>query len=241
MRISNIRPAIAACIAIAAISTVARAQTLPLPPQPVVTVTASTTSTLANDRMHAWLRAEVDNPDPAVAANEVNTRMAKALARAKAVRGIDASTTAYTSYQISERNQPSRWRVAQTLSLEGADFSALAALVSKLQGDDGLVLSGMSFSVSAAARQAAEDALTQQAIKAWQARAQTAATGFGSSSWRAGRVTIQTGDSVRPQPTFRTGAMQAAAAAPIATEAGNTDVTVTISGDAILEPPRTAR
>ena len=96
MRISNIRPAIAACIAIAAISTVARAQTLPLPlpPQPVVTVTASTTSTLANDRMHAWLRAETDNPDPAVAANEVNTRMAKALARAKAVRGIDASTTA---------------------------------------------------------------------------------------------------------------------------------------------------
>ena len=239
MRISNIRPAIAACIAIAAISTVARAQTLPLPPQPVVTVTASTTSTLANDRMHAWLRAEVDNPDPAVAANEVNTRMAKALARAKAVRGIDASTTAYTSYQVSERNQPSRWRVAQTLSLEGADFSALAALVSKLQGDDGLVLSGMSFSVSAAARQAAEDALTQQAIKAWQARAQTAAAGFGSSSWRAGRVTIQTGDSVRPQPTFRTGAMQVAAAAPIATEAGNTDITVTITGDAILDPSRT--
>jgi len=241
VRISNIRPAIAACIAIAAISTVARAQTLPLPPQPVVTVTASTTSTLANDRMHAWLRAEVENPDPAVAANEVNTRMAKALARAKAVRGIDASTTAYTSYQVSERNQPSRWRVAQTLSLEGADFSALAALVSKLQGDDGLVLSGMSFSVSAAARQAAEDALTQQAIKAWQARAQAAATGFGSAAWRAGRVSIQTGDSVRPQPTFRTGAMQVAAAAPIATEAGNTDVTVTITGDAILEPTRPAR
>jgi predicted secreted protein len=242
MRISRIGPAIASSVAFAVLSTVARAQTvpLPLPPQPVVTVTASTTSTLANDRMHAWLRAEADNPDPAVAANEVNTRMAKALARAKAARGVDASTTAYTSYQVSERNQPSRWRVSQTLSLEGADFSALAALVSKLQGDDGLVLSGMSFSVSVAARQAAEDALTQQAIKAWQARAQAAATGFGSPSWRAGRVTIQTGDSVRPQPMFRAGAVQAASA-PIATEAGNTEVTVTITGDAILEPTRLAR
>jgi predicted secreted protein len=235
MTISNTARSIAASIAIAALAPAVRAQTLPLPlpPHPVVTVSASATSALANDRMHAWLRAEADNPDPAVAANEVNSRMAKALARAKAVRGIDASTTAYTSYQVSERNQPSRWRVSQTLSLEGADFSALAALVSKLQGDDGLVLSGMSFSVSAAARQAAEDALTQQAIKAWQARAQAAATGFGSTAWRAGRVSIQTGDSVRPQPMFRTGAVQAAAA-PIATEAGNTDVTVTITGDAIL-------
>ena len=241
MRRSIIGPAIAACAAIAfSMSVCAQTFPPPLPPQPVVTVTASATSALANDRMHAWLRAEADNPDPTTAANEVNTRMAKALARAKAVRGVDVSTTSYTSYQISERNQPSRWRVSQTLSLEGADFSALAALVSKVQGDDGLVLSGMSFSVSAAARQAAEDSLTQQAIKAWQTRAQAAMTGFGSSAWRAGRVTIQTGDAVRPQPMLRAGAMQAAAA-PIATEAGNTDITVTVTGDAILEPGRAAR
>ena len=53
-------------------------------------------------------------------------------------------------------------------------------------------------------------------------------------------MSIQTGDSVRPQPMFRAGAVQAASA-PIATEAGNTDVTVTITGDAILEPPRGTR
>ena len=242
MRRSIISPAIAACLTAAfSMAVWAQAFPSPLPPQPVVTVAASATSALANDRMHAWLRAEADNPDPTAAANEVNSRMAKALARAKAVRGIDASTTSYTSYQVSERNQPSRWRVSQTLTLEGADFSALSALVSKIQGDDGLVLSGMNFSVSAAARQAAEDALTQQAIKAWQARAQAAATGFGSSSWRAGRVTIQTGDIVRPQPMLRASAMQAAAVAPIATEAGNTDITVTITGDAILEPGRGVR
>ena len=143
----------------------------PLPPQPVVTVTASATAQLANDRMNAFLRVEVDSPDAVAAANEVNTRMAKALARAKAVRGVEAATTAYSSYQFSERNQPIRWRVSQTLSLESTDFTALSALVSKIQSDDGLVLSGMSFSVSPAARRTAEDALTQQAIKSWQARA----------------------------------------------------------------------
>src|SRR4051812_48707347 len=132
----------------------------PLPPQPVVTVTASASSQLANDRMNAFLRVEVDSPDAVAAGSEVNTRMAKALARAKSVRGVEAATTAYSSYQFSERNQPIRWRVSQTLSLESSDFTALAALVSKIQSDDALVLSGMNFSVSAAARRTAEDSLT---------------------------------------------------------------------------------
>jgi len=210
----------------------------PLPPQPVVTVTASASSQLPNDRMNAFLRVEVDNPDAVAAASEVNTRMAKALARAKGVRGVETATTAYSSYQISERNQPIRWRVSQTLSLESSDFTALSALISKIQSEDGLVLSGMSFSVSPAARRSAEDALTQQAIKAWQARAQSAAQGFGSNTWRAGYVTIQSGDYVRPVPMLRAAGVQAAAAAPIATEGGTTDITVTVSGEAILEPAR---
>ena len=172
------------------------------------------------------------------AANEVNTKMGKALARAKAVKGVDATTTSYTSYQVSERNQPSKWRVSQTLSLEGSDFGALSALVTKIQGEDGLVLSGMSFSVSTAARRAAEDALTQQAIKAWQARAQAAAQGFGAASWRPGHVTVQAGDTmVRPQPMMRAAA-GTMASAPVAAEAGTSDITVTVSGEAILEPAR---
>ena len=204
--------------------------------QPVINVTASVTSTLPNDRMHAWLRVEVDNPDPAAAANEANTKMAKALARAKSVKGVDASTTAYSSTQISQRNQPAKWRVSQTLQLESADFSALATLVSKMQSEDGLVLSGMNFSASIAARRAAEDALVQQAIKAWQARAQNAAQGFGVSSWRPGHVTIQTADGVRPQPMMRMTAADAVAqSAPVATEAGTSDISVTVSGEAILD------
>jgi len=207
--------------------------------QPVVNVTASATAPLPNDRMQAWLRIEADNVDPVAAGNEVNTKMGKALARAKAVKGVDASTTSYTSYQVSERNQSSKWRVSQTLSLEGSDFGALSALVSKIQAEDGLVLSGMSFSVSTVARRAAEDALTQQAIKAWQARAQAAAQGFGAPSWRPGHVTVQAGDTmVRPLPMMRAAAGAMAAAAPVAAEAGTSDITVTVSGEAILEPPR---
>src|SRR6185437_12925067 len=137
-------------------------------PQPVITITASASSEVANDRMLAMLRAETDNADAGRAASEVNARMARALSQAKSVSGVDARTMGYSSYQISEPNRPLRWRVSQSLALESSDFVALSALVSKLQGGEGLVLSGLSFSVSPQARRAAEDALTTQAIHNWQ-------------------------------------------------------------------------
>lgn len=209
------------------------------PTMPVITLTAAATATVPNDKMYAWLRAEYDNVDPARAAAEVNARMGKALARARANKGIDAETSGYSSYQITEKGQPARWRVTQTLALEGTEFAAMAALVSKLQGEDQLLLSGMNFAVSPEARRKAEDALTQQAIKAWQVRAQNAANGFGIAGWRAGRVTIQTGDYGRPQPMMRMAAAGVGAAPPVSVEAGNTDVTVTVTGEAVLDPART--
>ncbi|MEO8508788.1 MAG: SIMPL domain-containing protein [Betaproteobacteria bacterium] len=211
----------------------------PPPAVPTVSLSAAATAAVANDRMYAWLRAEADNADPVRAAADVNARMAKALARARAVSGIEVKTSGYSSYQVTEKNLPPRWRVTQTLNLEGADFVSMASLVSKLQAEDLLLLSGMNFAVSPEARRRAEDALAQQAIKAWQARAQNAARGFGFDGWRMGRVSIQTADAGRPQPMYRMAASaMSAAAPPVAVEGGDTDVTVTITGDAVLEGPR---
>jgi len=209
-----------------------------MPPRPpTVTLSASATASVPNDRMHASLRAEADNVDAAAAANVVNTRMAKALALAKSAKGVDASTSGYSSFQITDKAQVTRWRVAQTLKLEGSDFAALSSLVSQLQADGGLVVDGTQFSVSEASRRKAEETLTQQAIKSWQARAGEAARGFGFDGWRVGNVSIQAGDSFRPQPVMRAMSFEAKAA-PVAMEAGSSDVTVTVSGDAILEAPR---
>jgi predicted secreted protein len=212
----------------------------PPPTTPVVTLSASATASVANDRMFAWLRIEADNPDPARAAAEVNGKMAKAIARAKAAPGIEVTTSGYSSYQFNERGQPSRWRVAQSLTLEGSDFATMAALVSRLQADDQMVLSGMNFAVSPDTRRKTEDALTQQAIKAWQARAQNAARGFGFDTWHAGKVSIQTGEPMRPMPMMRAQAAggMPGGAPPVNVEGGSTDVTVTVSGEAVLEGPK---
>jgi predicted secreted protein len=232
----------ATCIALLFLSAKASAQPSPpfaMPPRPPsVTLSAAATASVPNDRMHASLRAEADSADAAAAANVVNTRMARALARARAVAGVEASTTGYSSFQITDKAQVTRWRVAQTLKLESSDFTALSALISQLQGDGGLVVDGTQFSVSDASRRKAEDSLTQQAIKSWQAQAAEAARGFGFDGWRVGNVAIQSGESFRPQPVMRAMAFDAKAAAPVAMEAGNSDITVTVSGDAILESPR---
>ena len=214
----------------------------PFPPVPTVTVSASATFTLPNDRMHAWLRAESENANAAAAAADINARVARALVRIKTVAGVKATTSGYGTNQIVEKGKAPRWRVVQSVKLEGTDFPTLAALIAKLQDEDGMLLSGMSFALSEEARKQAEDGATQQAIKSWQQRAQNAAQGLGFASWRPGRVNVQTSDAGRPYPMMARGesmAMQAAAP-PVAVEAGTTDVVVTVSGDAVLDAPRPA-
>jgi uncharacterized protein YggE len=83
--------------------------------------------------------------------------------------------------------------------------------------------------------------LTQQAIRSWQARAQQAAQGLGFASWRVGHVSVQATGGGPVFPMMRTQAVSAMAAPPVALEAGTTDVTVNVSGDAILDTPPVGR
>ena len=77
--------------------------------------------------------------------------------------------------------------------------------------------------------------MTRQAIRSWQSRAEQAAQALGFASWRPGHLTVQAGDGGRVYPTMRAQATPGFAQAPIALEAGTTDVTVTVNGEAILE------
>ncbi len=213
------------------------------PPQyPSVNVTASATATVANDRMQAWLRAEAENADAAAAASQVNAAIAKAIARAKATSGVTVTTSGYSTQQIAEKGKPVRWRVTQGITIMSNDFAAVATLLTRMQEQDGMLLSGMSFSLSPNAHDGAERQVMPQAIRSWQSRAPQAATGLGSERWRPGHVTVQTTEPNRVYPMAR--AATAAAMpemAPVNVEAGTTDVTVTVTGDAILDSAAPAR
>jgi predicted secreted protein len=219
--------------------------TMPLSPMvpmvPTVSVAAAATATVANDRLQAWLRTEAENVSPAAAASQVNTTIAKALAEAKAYPGVKVATAGYSTQQISEKGKPTRWRVAQSITLDASDFTAVATLMSKLQDENGLLLSGMGFSLADKTRREAEDSVTQQAIRNWQARAQQAAQSLGFASWRVGHVNVQASGGGPVFPVMRTQAVSAMAAPPVALEAGTTDVTVNVSGDVVLDTVPGAR
>lgn len=235
-----IRPLAAAMLAAATLaSTAVRAQDNAPTPVPVVTVSASSTATVPNDRLHAWLRVEAENAGAAAAAADVNARVARILAKLKALPGAQASTSGYTTQQVTERGKPARWRVVQTVKVEGSDFAAIGDAVARLQAEDGAVLSGISFGLSDELKRRTQDAITEQAIASWRARAQAAAQGFGASGWRVGRVSVQAGDGGRPYPMMARAEMAVAAAPPpVPLEAGSTEVTVSVSGEAILDPVR---
>jgi predicted secreted protein len=226
----------AAVALVALASPPALAQTPPVT-LPSVNVSASATATVTNDRLQAWLRTEAENVSPAAAAAQVNAASAKAIADAKAFPGVKVATLGYSTQQIAEKGKPTRWRVSQTITVDAIDFTAAAILLSKLQDENGLLLSNMSFSLADKTHRDAEDSVTLQAIKAWQARAQQAAQGLGFPSWRVGRVGVQTGGG-QAYPVMRAQTMAMSAAPPVAIEAGTTDVTVTVSGDAVLEGAR---
>ena len=68
----TIRLARFSTLAIAAMIGAAHAADAPLAIAPVVSLSASATLSVPNDRVYAWLRAEVENADPARAAADVN-------------------------------------------------------------------------------------------------------------------------------------------------------------------------
>jgi predicted secreted protein len=237
-----IRLAGALALALAGTHALAAADTaLVVPATPSVSVTGAATATIQNDRMQATLRSEAEHANPATAASEANARMQKALARAKATPGVEAKSAGYSTWQMWEKGRPTRWKVVQSVSLTGNDFATIAALVSRLQDEDGLLVTNIGFSVSPDARRKAEDALMREAIRSWQQRAATAAEALGFPGWRAGRLNVVTGDMApapRPEMMMRAQAAPAAGGVPIAVEGGTTDLTVTVTGDAMLDSAR---
>jgi predicted secreted protein len=205
---------------------------------PSVTVTSTVTTTVPNDRLQAWLRAEAEDASPAAAASQTNALIAKALAEAKQFPTVKVATAGYSTQQIAEKGRPTRWRVTQSIGLDSSDFTQAATLMSRLQDQGGLLLSGMGFSISEKTRREAEDSVTEQALKGWQVRAQQAALGLGFSAWRVGHVVVQTTGPGVVYPQMRAQAMAAPAGAPVAMEAGTTEVSVSVSGDAVLDQPK---
>lgn len=203
----------------------------------LVTLSEQARRQLPRDRLVSELAVEASNADARRLQDEINRRMATALARAKEVPAVTATTTGYNVYQSHPEKAPARWQGQAGLRLESADRAALMTLVGALQAQ-GLTVTGLSAEVSPAAAQAVEDVLTTEALHRIAQRSESVAAALDMKF--SGYRTLHIGNVAPPpspiRPLMRAMA-QAAPAAPVI-EAGEATVTVSVTAEVELTPRR---
>ncbi len=182
-----------------------------------------------NDLLVAVLYAQREGSQPARLADEVNQAVNWGIAQAKATAGVKVQTQSYQTQPVYRSGKLTGWRVSQAIRLESREAAALSELVGKLQ--EQLAVQSLGFEVSDAARRAADEGLTTQALDSFTARAKLLTRQLGRSSYRLVRVNVNSAGGPVPRPMLRAMAMEAdmAAAAPVL-EAGTQRLAVSVDG-----------
>jgi len=151
-----------------------------------------------NDRVTAILNVTAEALKPAKLADSINSTMTWALEQARANQKVKVRSGAYQTYPVYEDKKIVRWRGRQELQLESPDVDQLSELVGTLQSR--LQMQSLQFSVSPGKRRQVEDALIEQALAAYQQRAEIIRKSLGAQGYRLLEVNIHTAGQDRPIP-----------------------------------------
>ena len=196
----------------------------------LVDLSAEASRPAPNDEIHAMVYAEATGNNPAELAKRINQALTEALKAARGQPGISAKTGSQSTYPLYGQNQRiENWRMRAELQLESRDSGALSEMLGRLQQMK-LAVGHVSQQVSAESRRLAEDSATQDAIRAFEARAKVIAGVFGKG-YRIKQISVQQHGGPPPMPMLRArGAAMMAETAPVPIEAGESLVTTSISG-----------
>lgn len=211
-----------------AAATTADAQAPAKPAGPLIDFRVDVQRSVPNDLGRATAYAEMTGPDAGDVARRVNAAVGAGLATAKTQPGVTVKTGNSHTYPIYGKGGRTieSWRMRSELLLESRDASALSTLLGKLQSQ--LAVSHVGFVPAPETRRAAEDEAALEAIATFQAKAARYAAAL-KKPYKIRSMNIG-GGAAPPQPLFRAALMQAADAAPMPVEAGESNVTVTIGG-----------
>ncbi|PZQ47052.1 MAG: hypothetical protein DI551_04020 [Micavibrio aeruginosavorus] len=226
---------------------------LALPPEgtTIINLSATEKRTMPQDLLIASLRIEVeDKADAAVVQDKINKAMKSALDLAKKESAFKVSTGAYSVYKYDQpiivnqktgeqKNDPV-WKGSQTIDIESKDATKLLAAVGKIQGM-GFAMNNLAYTLSPEVVEKVRDELMVAALKKLAAKADIVAKTLGKSKTDLVDVNVDTGGPVVPmyKTMMARGEMAMDAAAPMAApvaEAGETDVSLTVSARALIKP-----
>ena len=195
-----------------------------------IELTAEASRPAANDMVRATVFAEASGSNPAELARRVNQDIAEGLKVIKAKPGVSVKSGRQSTFPVYGQNQKiESWRIHSELILESRDVAAVSELLGELQ-QRRLAVSGVSQLPAPETRRKVEDEATRDAIAAFRQRAAVVAEVLGKP-YTIRHLSIQQSGQMPPMPVMRASrAMAADAAAPIPLEAGESQVTTTVSG-----------
>jgi uncharacterized protein YggE len=183
----------------------------------------SASATVQPDEVVASLRIEARAATAAEAQEQVNRRMAAALASARGSAGVRATTGHYAARADRDTQE---FVAQQSLNLRGPE--ALVALVGQLQAE-GLLLDNIAWQLTEAAQRQGRDEATRLAIRAVQDRGAAIARDLGLRVIALRDLYVEAAPEARPMMAAR--AM--AATAPSVT-AEEITVTARVTADLLL-------
>jgi predicted secreted protein len=186
---------------------------------------------VGNDRMLAILNATAEEKKPADLADRINSTMAWALDQARANKQVTLRSGSYQTYPVyGENRKIVRWRGHQELQLESQDVDQLSQLVGTLQSQ--LQMQSLQFSVSHDRRQQVENELIEQALEAYQARAEIVRKSLGAKTYKLLDINIHSAgrSPVIPMRAEAVSTMSRSSVSKPALEQGTSRVDVQVSG-----------
>lgn len=197
----------------------------------LIELSAEASRPAANDLIQAQVYAEANAGNPAEVARLVNRDLNEALQLIKKTTGVTVKSGNQNTYPIyGNGRRIEGWRMRADLLLESKDSAAISELLARLQQMK-LALGNVSQMPSPATRKEVESGVTRDAIRAFEARAAVIAETLGKS-YRIKRLSIQQSGFAQPMPMLRAAKMEmASAVAPTPIEAGESQVSTTVSGE----------
>ena len=182
-----------------------------------LTIAATGQASVPPDEATAALNVQVQEDTAAKAQAAVNEAMAKALAAAKAVPGVQATTGGYSTYTVTpDNNGPQKYVAQQGLQLTqpakgGTPSTAFSQLIGDLQ-QQGLMLNSLSGDLSDAGQRQAQQAAIADALTQIEAQANAIAVQLHQRVGNMDSLDVNAAVSPGPRPLMMMAVREAAPA-----------------------------
>ena len=214
---------------------------LPFNPSPSAHLSASATMQVLHDWLVIRLAVQKEGADAALVQRQLKTTLAAALTQAQSEAkpmSMEVSTGQLNvSPRYNREGKTSGWVGTAELMVQGRDLDRITATAGRLNG---LSVSQVEWQISPELLAQSEASVQGQAVAQWRAKASALTQQLGLTRYTISDVTLSTqgnGQSISPRaiPMVMMDPGPDARSAPLPLQAGQSQVTVVVSGHILLQ------